>query len=369
MLNLSTITHPTLLLDERKCRANIRRMADQARWHGMQLAPHFKTHQSALVGQWFRDEGVEAITVTSLKMARYFAQHGWQDITIAFPLNVRELPAIVALARQIRLTVFINSVATAQRVVEVVTDTELYFYVEVDTGYRRSGVHYGDTESVTQILAVAQSVAELQFIGFYTHAGHTYDTTSADEVVRIHQETLTRLRGLQKAFWEDYPKVHLSLGDTPACSIAEDFVGISVIRPGNFVYYDLTQQQIGASATAQIAICLACPVVSVYPERHEAVVHGGWVHLGKDSLFDDQGKPYYGRMVQLHSDGWSSPVAGTKVKKVSQEHGVVSLPPEMMSEVQVGDLLGILPIHACTTAEMMRQLTTFDGKRIAMMEK
>lgn len=368
-LELSTITQPTLLIDEEKCCANIQRMADKAQRHGVQLAPHFKTHQSALVGQWVRAAGIQAATVTSLKMATYFAQHGWSDITIAFPLNVRELPEIIALARQIRLTVFINSIATAQRVAEVASDVQLHFYAEIDAGYHRSGVPYEDTELLTRLLATTQPGAGLRFVGFYTHAGNTYDATSADEVVRIHQEVLNRLRNLKGRFEEKYPDTQLSLGDTPACSIAEDFGGVSVIRPGNFVYYDLTQHSVGANAIEDMAICLACPVVSVHPERSEVIVHGGWVHLGKDSLPDERGEPYYGRVVELHSNGWSSPVAEAKVKKVSQEHGVVSLLPEIMNEVQIGDLLGVLPIHACATADAMRYLMTLTGKKIEMMSK
>jgi hypothetical protein len=38
-----------------------------------------------------------------LDMARFFADHGWQDITIAFPVNVRQLPALDSLAGRVRL--------------------------------------------------------------------------------------------------------------------------------------------------------------------------------------------------------------------------------------------------------------------------
>ena len=370
MLDLRKITVPTLLLNAQKCRANIERLVQRAAQHNVQLAPHFKTHQSAQVSRWAQEVGIKAITVTSLKMATYFARHGWQDITIAFPLNVRVLPAIVELAKQIHLTVFINSEATAQHVAGALSgqEVDLHFYVEIDTGYHRSGVPYENTAAIVRILTTARPISRLHFVGFYTHAGHTYDTASVEEVKQIHQESLTSLGKLKKTFRADYPDVQLSLGDTPACSVAEDFTGISVIRPGNFMYYDLKQHSVGSSAIDDIAICLACPVVSVYPERNEAIVHGGWVHLGKDSLSDEDG-PYFGQVVRLNADGWSWPVVGAKVRKVSQEHGVVSLTSAMITEVQVGDLLGVLPIHACATADAMRHLVTLNGERVEMMAK
>ena len=88
----NAITRPTLLLDVVRARRNIARMADKARRNGVRFRPHFKTHQSAAIGAWFRAEGVACITVSSVTMARYFADQGWQDITIVFPVNVREAP-------------------------------------------------------------------------------------------------------------------------------------------------------------------------------------------------------------------------------------------------------------------------------------
>ena len=62
---LTEISKPTLLLDENKCRQNIERMAAKASHHGLSFRPHFKTHQSAGIGNWIRDQGVEKITVSS----------------------------------------------------------------------------------------------------------------------------------------------------------------------------------------------------------------------------------------------------------------------------------------------------------------
>ncbi|RMF27156.1 MAG: alanine racemase, partial [Bacteroidetes bacterium] len=101
------IERPTLLLDERKCRANIRRMAQKARPSGVRLRPHFKTHQSARVGAWFREAGVTAATVSSLSMAKYFTDHGWTDLTVAFPFNSREIALADELAGRVSLNLLV----------------------------------------------------------------------------------------------------------------------------------------------------------------------------------------------------------------------------------------------------------------------
>jgi D-serine deaminase-like pyridoxal phosphate-dependent protein len=83
-------TKPTLVLDEDRARRNIERMAARAAGFGVRFRPHFKTHQSRHIGRIFREFGVEAITVSSVSMASYFAADGWADILIAFPFNILE---------------------------------------------------------------------------------------------------------------------------------------------------------------------------------------------------------------------------------------------------------------------------------------
>ena len=118
-------------------------MADKANASGVIFRPHFKTHQSAEVGEWFRDYGVNAITVSSLSMAREFAKHAWDDITIAFPVNLRELDEYKKLAKDINLNLLVD----AEEVVETLAvemDTRLGIFIDIDTGYGRSGIHHSE---------------------------------------------------------------------------------------------------------------------------------------------------------------------------------------------------------------------------------
>ena len=105
------ITKPTLLLDEYKCKKNIQNMFSRAQLHQVDLRPHFKTHQSLEIGQWFKEVGVNKITVSSLEMAIYFAEE-WNDITVAFPVNILEIDTINALAEKIKLNLLIESKET-----------------------------------------------------------------------------------------------------------------------------------------------------------------------------------------------------------------------------------------------------------------
>ena len=98
MINISK---PTLILDKERCMANITRMQEKAKNSNVHFRPHFKTHQSAFIGNWFRRLGIHSITVSSAGMAKYFSAYGWRDITIAFPVNLLEMNILSELANEV----------------------------------------------------------------------------------------------------------------------------------------------------------------------------------------------------------------------------------------------------------------------------
>ena len=363
---MMTITQPTLLLDRAKCMANISRMHSKASQQGVRLIPHFKTHQSKRVGEWFKEAGIKAITVSSLKMADYFAKAGWENITIAFPVNIRAIDETSALAEKVNLTVFLNSLEALHFLGRQLNST-ITFYIEIDTGYGRSGINYQQQNRIKEILHQAKAYQNLEFTGFYTHPGHTYHVEGKAAVTSIYAETLDRLLPLKEAFVLEYPTLQISIGDTPGASLVDDLNNIDSIRPGNFVYYDLVMHRIGACQLTDIAICLAAPIVEVHPAESRLVVHAGWVQLGKDSLPDEESGQHFGYAVLLTEDGWNTEPIG-KVISVSQEHGIIKLEPGYVAKFKVGDLIGILPVHACATAQMMGEAYTLEGEFIEMMK-
>lgn len=343
------ITSPTLLLDEETCLENIRRMKDKADRHGLTLKPHFKTHQSAEIGEWFRAEGVTSITVSSLRMANYFAEQGWKNITIGFPVNIREIEGIDKLASQIEeLYLFAYNERSLYQL-ETKLNHPVGIYIEIDTGANRSGLKIDELPTIRKNKNRIDSAENMWFKGFYSHPGHSYAARSAEEVSEIHADILSQVNRLKKEF----PDASVCIGDTPCCSVAHNFDGIDEISPGNFVFYDLMQSQIGSCSIKDLAVCLATPVVAIYPERRELILHGGAVHLSKDNI-EWNGKTIFGRPVWLQKNyKWSAPIQGSYLKAVSQEHGVLSCSDELLEQVEIGDLLGILPVHSCLTANLM----------------
>ncbi len=362
------IVRPTLLLDEEKCKTNIKMMVDKAKKAGVVLRPHFKTHQSHEVGRWFKAMGVTKCTVSSIRMAAYFAADGWEDITVAFPTNVLEVSEINRLASICKLNLAFVS-AEAVRKLKPSLTRPVQCVIEIDTGYHRTGVSPSDYGAIDSILAELGDEKMISFKGFFCHSGQSYADRSTETILKTYKDTSSQMKAVGDHYRKRFPKLELSMGDTPTCSLNTNFEGIDELRPGNFVFFDLMQRVIGACRNSDIAIAMACPIVALIPERGEIVVHGGGVHFSKDSFKREDGKVVFGEVVRLNDHGWNSEPLPIYAKSLSQEHGILSAPESEIKKFKVGDVVGILPIHACMTADAMGEYFTIDGKHIDMMPK
>ncbi len=359
------ITVPTLLLDEEKCRNNIKRMSDKAGRNRITFRPHFKTHQSIEIGKWFSEPGVGKITVSSLRMAGYFADAGWNDILVAFPVNILEIDTINKLAGTITLSLTVESADTVEFLSKKL-EHPVDAYIKTDAGYHRTGINYDNFNTVSGILKIISDSDNISFKGFLTHAGQSYKARSIMEIKAVHEESVSRMIQLKDHFKSEFPEVIISVGDTPTCSTMDDFSMVDEIRPGNFVFYDLTQILIGSCLPGQVAVVMACPVVAVHPERNEIVIYGGSVHFAKDSVVNKEGETVHGAVVQNTGDGWGDLVEGAFLIKMAQEHGIIQTPADIISHYKPGDIIKIIPAHSCTTANLMKEYLTLSGRKIKM---
>ncbi len=363
------ITRPTLLLDEQKCKRNIQRMTARADRQGVKLIPHMKTPQSVEVGSWCADVGVTAITVSSIKMALYFSRAGWKDITVAFPVNVLEIAVInEILAMGVDLKLFLLDEEVAEKLNEGVHQ-KVKVLIELDAGYNRTGVSTEATEHIRRLAGKIMAAEKLELYGLYCHPGNTYQTHGIEEIRQIWAAAIRKMNLVRVALKDIKPDLIVRMGDTPGCTVVEQMEGVDEISAGNFIFYDLVMNYLDVCNEEDIAVAMACPVVSKNKDRQEIVVHGGAVHFSKDHLFDAGQQKFFGEVVILAEDGWSPIIEGIRVKSLSQEHGVLIATDEIFEKVEIGDVLGILPIHSCLTANLMKSYTTLDGKVIDHMEK
>jgi D-serine deaminase-like pyridoxal phosphate-dependent protein len=362
------INKPTFLIDQEICRQNIKYMADKAKKHNLKFRPHFKTHQSATIGNWFRDSGVSAITVSSVSMAAYFAKHGWKDITIAFPVNVLESDEINELAEMVSLNLLVENVA-ALNILKKKLTRRVGLYIEIDTGYMRSGVEVNRVNQVDELLSLMRGTKLLEFKGFLSHTGQTYAARSAEEVIVRHADATMKMRSLKEHYQFSWPALEISLGDTPACSASDRFDGVDEIRPGNFIFYDLMQEQLGVCDRSDIAVRMVCPVVSRHLSRNEFIIYGGAIHLSKEFIINQFSKKTYGAVGYCDFRNGITASEETWVTGLSQEHGIIRAGFEDIREFKIGGLAEIIPVHSCLAADLAGYYMTTEGERIEKMIK
>lgn len=347
------IDKPILLLDEQRCKNNIQRLSKKAALSGCSFRPHFKTHQSNEIGVWFRDAGVNGITVSSLSMAEYFINGGWNDITIAFPFFPAQIPKLKELEILASLRLFIHSDADLQLLNRELINP-FKFYIEINPGFGRSGIHFENISTIENIIKAADKTERCSFHGFYIHDGRTYMANNRKQIQDAADIPIRILQTLK----EKFPGAATSLGDTPSASMVENFDGIDELTPGNFVFYDWMQVQAGSCLLNDVALFILLPVAQI-TEKDKAIIHGGAVHLSKEYLHENDSFNF-GQIVH-YSSGPEIKKADGYITTISQEHGTIRFSDE---KIKPGSFICVCPIHSCLTANLHSQYHLSDGRII-----
>jgi D-serine deaminase-like pyridoxal phosphate-dependent protein len=136
--------------------------------------------------------------------------------------------------------------------------------------------------------------------------------------------------------------------------MVNDFSEVDEIRPGNFVFYDLMQFQQASCDWEHIALAIAAPVVSKQKSRNEIVIYAGAVHVSKDHIELTEHGNVYGEIVNISPKGWERFPEPLYLNRISQEHGVFYCPDEYWDYFHTGGLAGIIPVHSCLAADLLK---------------
>lgn len=357
---LKNLSRPVALVDKIRCRENIERMSRKAKNIGLQFRPHFKTHQSIEIGNWFKDHAVDGITVSTPGMAGYFANGGWNDITIAFPFFPGQINAVNKLLKTCNLRLFVNRPEIVSFLNQNLQNP-VQIYIEIDAGYGRTGVPVNEKDTFKNIIQLIKKSSKCTFHGFYIHDGRTYTARGAEEIKSAIQPALDTAKMIK----EIYPASSFSLGDTPSCSVLEELEDIDEITPGNFVFYDLMQTHIGSCNKDNVAYFVACPVTEVNKANRKMIIHGGAVHLSKDYILAE-GIPSYGQVTgnsNFMEITWDDKI---HVRNLSQEHGTIEFPGSFNTNRMSGTDKPVLicPVHSCLSANLFSSYRTIEGQTI-----
>lgn len=337
------IETPAIVINRNVMRQNIEHMAAIAKLNGVQLRPHVKTHKIPEFAHEQIAAGAVGITVAKVGEAEVMADHGIQDIFVAYPIVVpSKIARMITLAQRIRISVGVDSLVGAMRLSEAAqaANVTLEIRLEINTGLNRTGVLPDDA------LSLAKSIHELPCLnlnGIFTFKGAVYQgksTLDLEAAGREEGETMVAVAEQLRA--NGIEIIHVSVGSSPSAKSVAVVKGVTEIRPGTYIFYDRMLTEMGVCTAEDCAAKVIVSIVSM-PSPDLVVVDGG------SKTFATDVQP---NQAPLNLRGFGE-VIGYKeavLERMNEEHGMIRM--NVPHNLQIGDTLEIVPNHICSTVNL-----------------
>jgi D-serine deaminase-like pyridoxal phosphate-dependent protein len=349
---IETLDTPAALIALPRMQHNIARMQRQADTLGVRLRPHVKTTKCAEVVRVQRAAGAQGITVSTLKEADEFFAAGVTDILYAVVMAPHRLPHALALRRGgCALKIITDSVVGALAIADFGRQHGEAFEVliEIDTDGHRSGMQPGEGA----LIEVGRALHDggMRLGGVLTHAGSSYELNTPEALAALaEQERAGCVLAAERLRAAGLPCPVVSVGSTPTALMAAGLEGVTELRAGVYVLFDLVMCNVGVCRTDDIALSVLTTVIGHQAEKGWAIVDAGWMAMSRDRGTARQARDF-GYGLVCTADG--EPLPGYLLGSANQEHGIVSREgapdPDIVARFPVGTRLRILPNHACAT--------------------
>lgn len=352
MTRLQDLETPAALVDTRRMQHNIARMQRRMDELGVKFRPHVKTSKCLPVVQAQIAAGARGITVSTLKEAEQFFASGVTDILYAVGIVPAKLPHVLELRRRgCDLKIITDSVTAAQAIAEFSRQhgEALETWIEIDVDGHRSGIPPEGASLIEVGRALHEGGARLG--GVMAHAGSSYEFDEPEALRKVaEQERRGTVRAAERLREAGLPCPVVSVGSTPTALSAQGLQGVTEVRAGVYVFFDLVMRNVGVCTEQDIALSVLTTVIGHQEDKGWAIVDAGWMAMSRDRGTQKQKRDFfYGQVCT--EDG--EPLAGYVLGSANQEHGILcraeGTDREIAARFPVGARLRILPNHACAT--------------------
>jgi len=350
--NLQQVETPCLVLERGKLERNIARMRDHLAKLKVGLRPHVKTAKSYDVARLALAGQPGGITVSTLKEAEQFFAHGITDILYAVGITPNKLDHVAALKRRgADITIILDNVESARIVAArgVALGIKFPALIEIDSDGHRSGVKPDD--AVLLDIGRILEGGGTQLRGIMTHAGDSYNCDTVEKIRAMavrERDAVARCAARLRAAGLPCPIV--SVGSTPTATYSEDLTGVTEVRAGVYMFFDLVMAGLNVCKVEDIAVSVLTTVIGHQPDKGWIITDAGWMAMSRDRGTAAQKiDQCYGVVCDLAG----APLDDLLVVSTNQEHGIVGRRGGGTLDAArypVGTLLRVLPNHACATA-------------------
>ena len=367
-MQLEDLPTPAALVDTDRMQRNIARMQQRMNALGVAFRPHVKTSKCIAIAQAQIDAGASGITVSTLKEAEQFFAAGVTDILYAVGMSASKLrQAAALLARGCALKIIADSADSARAIASFCRQNGMTFevWIEIDTDGHRSGVQPHSDE-----LIVIGKLLKGYLGGVMTHAGASYALHTPEALEAMAEQERSRcVLAAERLRATGLPCANVSVGSTPTALAARQLDGVTEVRAGVFVFFDLVMANVGVCSLDDVALSVLTTVIGHQTEKGWAIVDAGWMAMSRDRSTQQQLHDYgYGQVCNAAG----VPIEGYLMTSANQEHGILSRAEVTGQEVDhdiarrfpVGTQLRILPNHACATGAQFPEYHAVNGDEV-----
>jgi D-serine deaminase-like pyridoxal phosphate-dependent protein len=358
-MHIADLQTPAVLVESSRLTRNLSRMQSAVNARGIRLRPHAKTHKSPVVARMQIERGAIGICCAKLGEAEVFADAGFTDIRLPYPLNPVNADRVFALADRVALSFIVDDPAVAQAwsMHAAVLGRRLDVLVKVDVGFHRCGIDPESPAAAGTVRAIA-SMPGLNFRGLLSHAGNGYGAGSEADARAVAAREAQILRDLASA--SGVPCEEISVGATPTARFSVEELGITEMRPGNYAYFDRTQVALGSAGWGDCALTVLARVVS-RPARDRVILDSGSKTLTNDGARGFTAMPGYGAV--LRDIAGAEPDPSLLIERLSEEHATVRV-TDGESSLRTGALVRLVPNHSCVVSNLVDRVWLVDGENV-----
>ncbi|AMP21375.1 hypothetical protein AZF37_09620 [endosymbiont 'TC1' of Trimyema compressum] len=329
---------PYIYIDYEKLIRNIENMAKICRENKVSLKPHFKSHKTLEIAKEQLKRGSIGITTSTLKETKALVKKGINNITLAYPLvSERKIKQYKKLGKESKLSalvldyqhgLYLNAYFSKVKPCNV--------WLKINTGLNRLGI---EPHKIPSELEKLKNIENIKVVGFLAHGGNSYSGKESLEKVGTYEG--------QALVAYKKPPLLVSCGSAPTAKWVSKVKEVDEIRPRNYVFYDRTTVSLGVCQKEECALYVKATVIGKYIDR--LVIDSGSKTLGLD-------KGVHGNS-NMEGFGVIMENPDLVITRLSEEHGVIE--GKSIENIQIGQILTILPNHACPVVNLHDTLYVF----------
>src|SRR5690606_28286382 len=157
--------------------------------------------------------------------------------------------------------------------------------------------------------------------GVMTHAGDSYNCEDTDSIVALaEQERSGAVTAAQRLRQAGFDAPVVSVGSTPTAHFARTLDGVTEVRAGVFVFFDLVMTGLDVCKQTDIALSVLCTVIGHQKEKGWVITDAGWMAMSRDrgtaKQRVDQG---YGLICDQNGVVMDDMI----MQQANQEHGII----------------------------------------------